>query len=114
MTGVQTCALPIYLPLGVLVDEVFQERTVRLAGGDLLAVYSDGLTDAVDAAGNLFGEQPLIDALTTGQREGRSPGHIVQAVMDRWHRFRAPGLPADDTSLMVLRLPRDLGPDGRR
>ena len=94
-----------HLPLGVVVDEVFSAQTLPLSGGDLLAVYSDGLTDATDASGHFFGEAPLVQALQDGAQARRAPQAIVDGLMTQWHRFRAPGERTDDTSLLVLQLP---------
>jgi serine phosphatase RsbU (regulator of sigma subunit) len=51
-------------PLGLLpVGAAYDETTHTLAVGDYLILFSDGVTDAQDAAGNEFGESRLLDVL---------------------------------------------------
>jgi serine phosphatase RsbU (regulator of sigma subunit) len=43
------------LPLGLVPDADFNETEIRLAGGDRLTLYTDGLPEARNEAGELFG-----------------------------------------------------------
>jgi serine phosphatase RsbU (regulator of sigma subunit) len=43
------------LPLGIFRDETYQEQTFTLGHGDQLTLLSDGVLEATDAAGELFG-----------------------------------------------------------
>jgi serine phosphatase RsbU (regulator of sigma subunit) len=43
------------LPLGIRLDETYQEHTFTLAPGDRLTLLSDGVLEATDAKGELFG-----------------------------------------------------------
>ncbi len=49
--------------LGVMEQPNMKERTVSLAEGDTLLLYTDGLTEAFSDAGELFGDSRLMDAL---------------------------------------------------
>jgi len=40
------------------------ERSINLAAGDLLMVYTDGITEAFSAEGEIFGEERLLDLLS--------------------------------------------------
>jgi serine phosphatase RsbU (regulator of sigma subunit)/anti-sigma regulatory factor (Ser/Thr protein kinase) len=51
------------LPVGVLAEEHYVEQAMALRAGDALLVYSDGLTEARDGAGALFGEERLRDVV---------------------------------------------------
>jgi serine phosphatase RsbU (regulator of sigma subunit) len=51
------------LPLGALKDVPYDTREVFLAPGDLLFFYTDGFTEAMDAAMNPFGEELLAESL---------------------------------------------------
>ena len=46
-------------PIG-LADDAYEERSVRLAAGDRLYLYSDGVPEAMDADGNAFGDARLL------------------------------------------------------
>ena len=43
------------LPLGILPEETYEERTFRLEPGDQLTLLSDGVLEATDGKGELFG-----------------------------------------------------------
>jgi phosphoserine phosphatase RsbU/P len=44
---------------GVMANASFQEQSVDLADGDTLVAYSDGVTEAMNAAGDFFGDERL-------------------------------------------------------
>jgi sigma-B regulation protein RsbU (phosphoserine phosphatase) len=67
---------------------------------DLLCLWTDGLVDAANDAGERYGEERLLAAL--GRRRGHEPERIVEEVMAEADGF-APR-PADDRTLLVLRL----------
>jgi phosphoserine phosphatase RsbU/P len=51
------------IALGVVEQPNMQERTISLANGETLLLYTDGLTEAFSPAGELFGDARLTDAL---------------------------------------------------
>jgi len=53
--------------------------------GDLLALYTDGITESFDAQGNEFGEQRLIEALR--RNRARSAEAVVSLVLEEVRRF---------------------------
>jgi sigma-B regulation protein RsbU (phosphoserine phosphatase) len=67
---------------------------------DLLCLWTDGLVDAVNQAGERFGEARLLAALTA--RRTLEPERMVEEVMAEVDRFGP--RPADDRTLLVLRL----------
>jgi serine phosphatase RsbU (regulator of sigma subunit) len=77
-------------------------RTVerRLAPGDLLAIYTDGITEAFNAIDEEFGEERLIEALRRHRR--MSPTDLVAAILDDVRRF-SPHEQSDDITLIVAR-----------
>jgi phosphoserine phosphatase RsbU/P len=93
---------PWGLPLGVLSDEQYAEGTVEFEPGDLLVVYSDGLTDA----------RPELrdkDALAGLLKSGGTAGEIAQMLSDRATAAEGP-LP-DDLTIVALRRPPRLPAD---
>jgi len=87
---------PWGLPLGVLSDEEYAEGTVEFGPGDLLVVYSDGLTDAQP---ELRDSRAMADLL----RQGGSASEIAQMLADRATSGGGP-LP-DDLTIVALRRP---------
>ena len=53
-------------PIG-LAKESYEERFVRLAAGDRLYLYSDGVPEAMDPSGEMFGDGRLLEAIGRGR-----------------------------------------------
>ena len=49
------------MPLGFSETEVYHERVITFEPGDLFLFYSDGVTEAQDPAGDMYGQERLID-----------------------------------------------------
>lgn len=88
------------LPLGIDQDERFDDFTARLVPGDALVLYTDGITEARDPRGEMFGEDRLDHATVCRD----SAAHMVDSVLAELDRFRAGRLLADDRTLLVLRV----------
>lgn len=72
----------------------------QLAPGDLLAIYTDGITEAFDDRDEEFGESRLLDALW--RHRSRCPSEIVAAVFDAVREF-SPREQGDDITMIVAR-----------
>ena len=88
------------IPVGMFEDSTWKATTVQLAPGDVLLLYTDGITDAQDRQGAFFGVDRL---LTTVQSNlGRSAQKIQEAILSDIYQFSG-GVPQfDDITLMVL------------
>ena len=73
----------------------------RLDPGDVLAIYSDGVTEANDVDQQEFGEERLIEVLR--QHRGESAESILKAVNDAVAAFAAGAPQADDITLVVAK-----------
>jgi serine phosphatase RsbU (regulator of sigma subunit) len=87
--------------VGMLENAVYLEETLRLDRGDTLIVHSDGITEALSAAGEEFGDDRLVSCVQS-HRES-SPGVLRDAVLDAVRGFTAGALQNDDLSVLVLR-----------
>ena len=72
----------------------------RLGPEDLLALYTDGVTEAFDDDGQEFGEDRLVDALR--RHRDRPPESLLASVVDEVHTF-SPHEQHDDLTLIVAR-----------
>ena len=72
-----------------------------LAPGDLVLFYTDGVTDARDAAGERFEEQRLFAAVESAR--GGTAQDVVDAVAGAVDRFQGPTEPADDVTIVAIR-----------
>ncbi len=75
----------------------------RLAPGESLIIYTDGLPDAMDPADVLFGEERLKTVLQS--HHGMQPDAILDLVDKAIFAHTAPGRPADDVNIIVLQYP---------
>ena len=87
--------------LGIMPELNPEERQVDLARGDILLVYSDGLTEAQNEAGVFFGDQGLLDLVPGFEGLGaEQTGNRIVAEVDR---FVGDGKMHDDLSIVVLK-----------
>lgn len=87
--------------LGILPVARYGEQRARLGKGDLLVIYSDGVTEANDTAEEEFGEERLTEVLK--QHRAEPAGIIVNAVTEAVSRFSAGAPQADDITLIVAK-----------
>jgi sigma-B regulation protein RsbU (phosphoserine phosphatase) len=87
--------------LGAFEDFAFEEDTVPLNSGDVLIISSDGISEAMNANHEQFGEQRL-QAIVTNNRSA-SPNEIIDKVISAV-RVHAGSYPqSDDMTLIVLK-----------
>jgi sigma-B regulation protein RsbU (phosphoserine phosphatase) len=96
------------LPLGMFDDIDPVGDRVGLGPGDALVFYTDGITEARGADGDLFGETRLLAELA--RCAGLSAEETVTHVVDAAHAF-AGGRIGDDVAVLVVRVPEDAGAD---
>jgi phosphoserine phosphatase RsbU/P len=73
---------------------------LQLSAGDLLAIYTDGITEAFDGRDDEFGEERLVETLHT--HRDLSPRDLIAAIYDGVRRF-SPQEQRDDMTLIVAR-----------
>jgi serine phosphatase RsbU (regulator of sigma subunit) len=87
-------------PLGLFEAAAYETGTVRLTPGDLLVAFSDGVTEAVDARDEEFGDERLAACLAgVWSRPARE---IAQRVKASLKEFCGATAAQDDVTLMVL------------
>jgi serine phosphatase RsbU (regulator of sigma subunit) len=89
------------LVLGILPAAPYGELRERLGPGDLLVLYSDGVTEANNANFNEFGEERFIEVLK--QHRHQPAAAIVEAVTKALGEFAAGAPQADDITLVVAK-----------
>jgi sigma-B regulation protein RsbU (phosphoserine phosphatase) len=89
-------------PLGLFPNAEYEEFTLSTQPGDLIVFFSDGIVDAVNADGEMFGDERLKQLLESQrQPTARSTvDAILQAVTD----FQAGTAHFDDETIVVLRV----------
>lgn len=79
----------------------YETGDVTVSPGDLLVIFSDGLTEAVNAAGDEFEDERLAAVLNTVR--GRSAQDALDAVLSAVTDFAGTEPPRDDMTVMVIR-----------
>ncbi|MDX1564195.1 MAG: GAF domain-containing SpoIIE family protein phosphatase, partial [Phycisphaeraceae bacterium] len=72
------------LPLGVLANTQYDEATVQLEPHQTLLLYTDGITEARNDAGEMFGEEGIDEALVDCDGE---PDCVIAAIEQRLQRY---------------------------
>jgi sigma-B regulation protein RsbU (phosphoserine phosphatase) len=89
------------LPIGMMQDAMYQEGSVTFEPGDVLVIYTDGISESVNEKDEEFGEWRLIDVLKHNLR--RSASGIRDRVDEALSRFVGTTPPIDDMTLMIVK-----------
>ncbi|HEX7077389.1 MAG TPA: SpoIIE family protein phosphatase [Candidatus Eisenbacteria bacterium] len=89
------------LMLGPFRDAKCVEESCRLEPGDVLVVYSDGVTDAEAPSGEQFGEERLLECLTGPPHD--SAESVRDRVLDAVRSFACERSPFDDVTVLAVR-----------
>jgi adenylate cyclase len=89
-------------PVGVPGDFSFTSESLRLAPGDLLCALTDGVTEAMNERGELYGAGRLERLLGSLARDA-GPSQINAAVIEDVKRFVGEAAASDDLTLLALR-----------
>ncbi|HOU32226.1 MAG TPA: SpoIIE family protein phosphatase [Synergistaceae bacterium] len=89
---------PLAGPLGGM---TFQEGSATLASGEALLGYTDGVTEALDPEGTLYGEERLVAFLEA--HRALEPKELMEALRRELRCFAQEAPQSDDITLMILR-----------
>lgn len=90
------------LPLGVREGEIYDQVSVSFDPGDLFFFYSDGITEARNEAGELFGVQRLLETIKANSR--LDPAAFIEAIRNRVFAFSGGESLADDLTGVAVRV----------
>ena len=88
-------------PVGLLQDAEFNASNLQLEPDDTLVLFSDGITDAENPEGELFGESRLRKALAGQQNAPLET--LKQTVLDSVEVFSRGASQSDDMTLLIAR-----------
>jgi phosphoserine phosphatase RsbU/P len=89
------------LPIGLFANAVYEEGRVQLAAGDLLMLYSDGVTEASDLREEDFGMERVIDVLKS--HRDLSAAELSDLMIKTIDAFVGAAPQHDDITLMVMK-----------
>lgn len=90
------------MPLGMLPDLEYRSRTVTLGRPGTLLLYTDGLTDMRNAAGQTFGQDRLAGWLGANHGRGRSATELRGRLAAELTRYRGETAMVDDQAFLLL------------
>jgi serine phosphatase RsbU (regulator of sigma subunit) len=99
-TGAVERLEPTATVLGMFSPWECRTAELQLSAGDLLTIYTDGITEAFDAQDDEFGEGRLVEALHA--HRDLPPRDLIDAIYDGVRRF-SPQEQRDDMTLIVAR-----------
>jgi sigma-B regulation protein RsbU (phosphoserine phosphatase) len=85
--------------LGVFSESLYQQGALQLSAGDRVVLYTDGLTEAVNASGEEFGEERLHQLMAEWRQQ--SADELQQRLMTEVREFCGDHF-QDDATLLVL------------
>lgn len=90
------------VPLGVLSGVNYAEAKLHLDSGDMLVLYTDGVTEAMNRQKEFYTEARLLEILDGANRI--STHDVVEKTVASVHQFAAGASPADDITLLAVRM----------
>ena len=88
-------------PLGLIPGQAYASETLELGAGDTLVLSTDGVSEAHDAAGGMFGEERLNACFAGGAPQ--SAAASVDRVMRAVRAFAAGAPQSDDITIVAVR-----------
>jgi sigma-B regulation protein RsbU (phosphoserine phosphatase) len=89
------------LILGLFPQAIYEEEALDLEEGDTLVVFSDGVTEALNTAGDEFGEERLLPCLD--EHRACQPEELRDRILEAVRTFAASAAQNDDVTALVLR-----------
>jgi sigma-B regulation protein RsbU (phosphoserine phosphatase) len=87
--------------LGAVTGTVYGEDKITLGSGDLIVLYTDGLTEAMNSSATLYSEPRFAEWLAGSQ--ANAVEDVVAGVVDDVKRFEGDAPQADDLTVLALR-----------
>jgi sigma-B regulation protein RsbU (phosphoserine phosphatase) len=87
--------------VGLLAMAPFGQDTVQLDPGDVVVIFSDGVSEAMSTAGEEFGDARLLEVAQAGVND--SVQGLVDRVIAAVRAFAKGAAQSDDITVMVLR-----------
>jgi serine phosphatase RsbU (regulator of sigma subunit) len=89
------------IPIGVLLDSSYQVGTTRLEPGDWLVIFTDGVVEAENAAGEEYDEPKLVRIIDRGA--GATPADLLRRLLTDVDLFVGNAPQHDDITCLLLK-----------
>ncbi len=89
------------IPIGVLPESAYEVGRTRLDAGDWLVIFTDGMVEAVNAAGEEYDEPRLVRMIDRGA--GSAPAELLRSLMADLDQFVGNAPQHDDMTCLLLK-----------
>jgi sigma-B regulation protein RsbU (phosphoserine phosphatase) len=87
--------------IGPFEDQIYRGEGIMIDKGDILLLYTDGVSEAMDESGNQYTEKKLIENLSTMKK--KSPQEIARLLLEDVQKFNAKSKYSDDKTIVVIK-----------
>lgn len=85
-------------------DIIYESQEIEFGGSDMLFLYTDGVTEAMNAEKELFGDERLLEKIREAALAGSSPKEVIVSVSDAVSSFTDGAEQSDDITMLAVRL----------
>jgi serine phosphatase RsbU (regulator of sigma subunit)/pSer/pThr/pTyr-binding forkhead associated (FHA) protein len=89
------------LVLGLFEHAAFEQETVALAPGDVIVAFSDGVSEALNEAGDEYTDERLLASVNAHRH--KPPQQLLDGLLADVHAFCGDATPSDDVTLVIVR-----------
>lgn len=94
-------ALPEGFMLGPFEDSRYETRSLVLAPGDMLILYTDGVTEAMNAASEVYSDEKLLETIM--RSENKTAEGLVREIVQSVHAYAGVESQSDDITILALK-----------
>jgi sigma-B regulation protein RsbU (phosphoserine phosphatase) len=89
-------------PLGIVDDCHYEETKVQLTEGDVVILYTDGVVEALNSEGEMYGFEKLMASIEEGSNLNENS--LLEKLMDDVSRFVGSAEQHDDLTIVVVKV----------
>jgi serine phosphatase RsbU (regulator of sigma subunit) len=89
------------LVLGIFEQSTYEEETLQVSPGDVIIAFSDGVSEALNEAGDEYSDDRLLAAVMSNK--DRAPQDLLAALLADVRKFAGGATPNDDVTMVVVR-----------
>jgi sigma-B regulation protein RsbU (phosphoserine phosphatase) len=87
--------------LGPFEDSRYETRSLVLAPGDMLILYTDGVTEAMNAASEVYSDEKLLETIM--RSENKTAEGLVREIVQSVHAYAGVESQSDDITILALK-----------
>jgi serine phosphatase RsbU (regulator of sigma subunit) len=97
--GARSLEAESHLPIGVVEDTAYRTQETQIAPGDMVLLYTDGLTEAMNAEHELFGMQRIFQTIRGNEA---SPQQLLDGMSQAVAEYVAGAEQSDDLTMLAI------------